>query len=272
MTHLLEYLFAVGCERYAMEPISVCVMSNHYHAVLHDRDGQLPAFLQWFHTMVAKIVNARRGRWDRFWDARQTSVCLLGDPSKVVAEAAYVLTNPTAAGLVERSGDWPGFRSAPGACAAKQREIRRPRAFFASDGTFPKVVRLRYVVPSTHSSLTPPEFAKLLSDMVRAVEDEHRASVRSRGGSFLGVRGVKKQPWDSKPSTKAPRRVLSPRVAACDSDRRRGLLAMLAAFVRDHAAALEELREGWRDVYFPAGTWLLPHVYGIQVHPPPQAV
>ncbi len=69
LVELLSYLLAVGCERYGIELIQVTVMSNHWHAILHDRYGLLPAFLQWLHAMIAKAVNAKRGRWDRFWDS-----------------------------------------------------------------------------------------------------------------------------------------------------------------------------------------------------------
>ncbi len=272
VTELVSYLFAVACEQYGVEPIAVCAMSNHYHAILHDRYGRLPEFLRWFHAMVAKAVNARRGRWDRFWDGRQTHVCLFGEPADVVAKAAYVLANPTAAGLVREGKQWPGLRSAPGACAAsKPRVVRRPDLFFVPGHSLPDEVELRYFVPPTHDHLTTQAFARLLSKEVSDLEARLRAEAKADGRGFLGPRRVKGQWWDAGPSEPERRRSLAPRVAARSEPRRRALLDMLETFAKEHADALRVFRSGWRDVRFPGGTWLLPVVYGVRVHPPPAA-
>jgi hypothetical protein len=37
-------------------------MSNHYHAVIFDRNGRYPELVEHFHTLFARSQNALRGR------------------------------------------------------------------------------------------------------------------------------------------------------------------------------------------------------------------
>ncbi len=46
------------------------VESNHHHTVIHDRYGRFPRFIEHFHKMVAKCVNAYRNRRENLWASR----------------------------------------------------------------------------------------------------------------------------------------------------------------------------------------------------------
>ena len=74
---IFDYLLAEAAARFNIGLIAWCVMSNHYHAVVHDPDGCLPAFLEHLHKMVAKTLNARWGRWENFWSTEETCVTRL---------------------------------------------------------------------------------------------------------------------------------------------------------------------------------------------------
>jgi len=54
-------------------------MSNHVHVVATDTRGVYPNFLRDFHGLLARVINAARGRWEHFWDANQASAVLLAD-------------------------------------------------------------------------------------------------------------------------------------------------------------------------------------------------
>jgi len=49
--------------RYEIDVLLPCVMSNHYHAVIYDRAGRYPEFIEHVHKLVARSQNALRGRW-----------------------------------------------------------------------------------------------------------------------------------------------------------------------------------------------------------------
>jgi hypothetical protein len=52
---------ALRCEIDVLLP---CAMSNHYHAVIYDRAGRYPEFIEHFHKLLARSQNALRGRWE----------------------------------------------------------------------------------------------------------------------------------------------------------------------------------------------------------------
>jgi putative transposase len=65
--HLVGYLLAVAARRFGIQVHVFCVMSNHLHLVLTDPEARLPAFSQYFDSLVARSVNAALGRWESFW-------------------------------------------------------------------------------------------------------------------------------------------------------------------------------------------------------------
>ena len=60
LNEIFEYCLAEAAERYNIGLIAWLVMSNHYHAVVHDPDGNLPAFTEHLHKLLAKSINTYR--------------------------------------------------------------------------------------------------------------------------------------------------------------------------------------------------------------------
>ena len=52
-------------------------MSNHYHAVIFDRNGRYPEFVEHFHKMFARSQKALRGRWENLWSSEPVCVVKL---------------------------------------------------------------------------------------------------------------------------------------------------------------------------------------------------
>ena len=46
-------------------------MSNHYHALIYDRAGRYPEFIEHFHKL--RSPNALRGSWENFWSSEQST-------------------------------------------------------------------------------------------------------------------------------------------------------------------------------------------------------
>ena len=101
------YLLALAASRFQVEVHAFCVMSNHLHLVVSDPEARLPAFTQFFDSLVARSMNAWLARWENFWAPTSYSAVALHGPADVVDKSAYVLANPVAAGLVRRGRSWP---------------------------------------------------------------------------------------------------------------------------------------------------------------------
>jgi hypothetical protein len=70
-----------------------CAMSNHYHAVIYDREGRYPEFIEYLHKLLDRSQNALRGRWENFWSCEQTCVVKLVDREAVIDKLVYTATN-----------------------------------------------------------------------------------------------------------------------------------------------------------------------------------
>jgi REP element-mobilizing transposase RayT len=247
------YLLAVAGRRYGVLVHAYCVMSNHFHLVVTDRKGRLPAFGQYLEGLVARALNATLGRWESFWAPSSYSAVRLETAEDVVEKVAYTLANPVAAGLVRHGREWPGLWSAPERMGGRAEKRERPKEFFNPTGTMPESEELALEVPRGFGSAE--EFRRRVRERVEELEGE--AAKKRRGRGFLGSRRVQAQRPTDRPGTGEGRRGLNPRVAAMDRWKRVEALARLKEFVGAYREALRRYLQGARGVIFPAGTYLL---------------
>jgi putative transposase len=248
------YCLAVAAERSDVDILLPCAMSNHYHAVVYDRHGNLPVFTEHFHKLLAKSQNALRGRWENMWATEQVCVVRLEGLDDVLAKLVYVATNPVNDGLVAKVHHWPGFHGLAALLADRPMTARRPGHFFRADGPMPESATLRLTLPRELGD----------ADEVRA---ELRARVAAREHALaeqrqrarrpvLGRRAVLQQSWRDTPTTHEPRRNLRPRVAARNVWARVEALLRIRAFLE----AYREARARWLTgvaTEFPPGTYWL---------------
>ena len=102
------YCLVEAAQRSKVEVVLPCALSNHYHAVIFDRWGRYPEFVEHFHKMFARCQNALRGRWENFWSSEQVCVVKLVGRADVMDKLVYTATNPVKDGLVDRVDHWPG--------------------------------------------------------------------------------------------------------------------------------------------------------------------
>jgi putative transposase len=250
------YLLAVAAQRFDIRVHAFCVLSNHFHLVVTDTNARLPAFHQFLDALVARAVNSSIGRWESFWAPNSYSAVMLASPSDVVDKAAYVLANPTAAGLVRSARLWPGLWSAPERVGGDAFEVSRPKHFFDAKGSLPERVTLQLEPPP---GFTAVEFREQLAV---ALEGRERDAVENAEGGFLGVGRILSQKPTDRPKTAEPRRNLNPRVAAHDKWKRIEVLGRLREFLNAYRQAWAERRDG-HSVTFPAGTYLLRVLHGV---------
>jgi REP element-mobilizing transposase RayT len=251
------YLLAIAAERFGIQVHAFCVLSNHFHLLVTDPHARLPAFHQFLDALVARALNASMGRWETFWAPNSYSAVTLVSPGDVLDKAAYVLANPTNAGLVRSARLWPGLWSAPERVGGDAYEVVRPKLFFDPKGILPEKATLQLTPPS---GFTAEEFRERLA---ASLADREAKAVRDVRGGFLGVARVLSQKPTDRPRPGEPRRSTNPRVAARDKWKRIETLGRLVEFLRSYRAAWSERREGNTDTIFPCGTYLLRVVHGV---------
>jgi REP element-mobilizing transposase RayT len=248
------YCLIEAAQRYQVEVLLPCAMSNHHHTVVYDRYGRYPEFVEHFHKMLARCQNALRGRWENFWSSEQVCVVKLVGREDVMDKLVYTAANPVKDGLVDRIDHWPGVNGLDALLSGRSLRAVRPWRFFRREGVMPEAVEMRLAVPAELG----PE-AEVLEDLRQRVAAAVASIAEERqrmGKRILGRRAVLRQPWWEQPQSFEPRRNLRPRVAARSKWARIEALLRNRVFVRDYAAA----RAAWLDgvaVIFPPGTYWL---------------
>jgi len=253
------YCLAVAAQRTGVLLHAVCVLSNHYHLVASDPFGRIPEFYGWLHEFVAKALNASYGRWENVWASSETSRVRLVDSAAVLDKLVYTLANPVEAALVSHGSQWPGVRLfRPGRI-----RIDRPSGFFRENGPTPPVATLEIVAPPIETG--ERDVLSVIEQAVAAREAELRVLIRGQGRSFLGRRAALAQRITASPSSRGPRRRLSPRVAGRNKWARIEALQRCKAFIARYRDAWRRWCAGTRDVAFPQGTYLMARRFDVAI-------
>jgi hypothetical protein len=248
------YCLIAAALRSEIDVLLPCAMSNHYHAVIYDRAGRYPEFIEHFHKLLARSQNALRGRWENLWSCEQTCVVNLVDRDAVIDKLVYTASNPVADHLVDRVHHWPGVNGLAALLAARPLRATRPLHFFRPDGNMPDALELPLTLPA---ELGPTAaVCSELRDRIRAIELGRAAERARTGRRVLGRRAVLAQSWCEGPVTVEPRRNLRPRIATRSQWPRIEALLHNRAFVTGYARARDQWRNGLPAV-FPAGTYWL---------------
>ena len=247
---------------------AIVVISNHYHVVLSDPEGRLPEFMAHLHKLVAKCVNASLGRWENLWSSEKPSAVALEKSQDVMDKIVYTACNPVEAGLVAKAKHWPGLIAyLPG----QKLTAKRPEIFFRVDGKMEGHLDITLTMPSQFAHLSQDEYAAQLLEEITSKEQVISDDMERDGKSFMGKKAVAKQRHMDRPNTKEPRRQLSPKVACKSKWHRIEALQRLKSFFAEYKQALKSLRDGKRNVIFPAGTYAMRIYAGVRCEPAPAA-
>ena len=248
IVQIFEYLLGLACERHGIMLHGYVCMSNHYHLVVTDPHAVLPDFLQYFNSLLARAVNCARGRWESLWSRDSYNAVDLLERGDVLDKLVYTLANPVSAGLVGRARDWRG------ACSMSlrfggRRFVARPSLFFSE--RMPEEVSLELRGPAALSGMGGHALHDEIARRLGVIEAECKAL----GRKPLGMRGVLALDWKGSPTTSAPRRGLSPRLAAkCTAVRVAAIMAF-KRWVDDYRVAMARFVGGDREVEWPRGTY-----------------
>ena len=250
--HAFLYCLAYAAHRTGVLVHAVVVMGNHYHLVVTDPHGVLPVFAECLNKLVAKCMNAMRGRWENFWSSEPVSYVRLLDDEAIIDKIAYTLCNPVQEGLVKRGDQWPGLRLG----RPTSYSVRRPSTFFREEGPMPALMALE-LTPPPLEGVSGREAQRHIDRVVAERELAARDRIRAEGRQFLGRRAVIQQDPFASPATRESRRDVSPRVASRNKWLRIEALIDCADFARQYAEALVAWCQHQRGVIFPAGTYLM---------------
>ena len=259
----------IYCIIVAARKTGVCIldfmtMPNHLHDALFDPRGELVAFYTEFHRLLAKCRNAQLGRWENFWDSKQTNVVRLETPDDIMDKLVYIATNPVTAGLVETVEDWPGACGYHALITGEPLRATRPAEYFDEDGDMPTEVEMVLRIP--------PElgdhhvFIAKLKRLVEGVEREEARKRHETGRTVLGRNAVMRRSWRESPTSKAPRRGLRPTIAAKDLWRRLEAIQRRRDFLSRYRIARQALLAG-TPTPFPIGTYWLVRFMKVAVEP-----
>ena len=254
-TQIFLYVLALAQQRFGIAIHEFVAMSNHYHLVFTDVCGNRPRFFQLLDSLIARATNAAYGRWEAFWAPGSYCAPTLLEPEDMLAKCVYTLNNPVLSALVGRPDRWKGATSWDLEYGVPIK-VKRPKVFFSEH--MPEELELVITRPP---GLFPDVDDRAARARVRdaawqsAVEFER--SHRQQGGSFMGMARVLRQPRNSSPDTRAPRRGLKPNIAGRSKWARIEALQRLKSFVTHYAEALARFLAGDTDAEFPAGTYLM---------------
>jgi REP element-mobilizing transposase RayT len=254
------WIFCLGlaAERSGVRICAVCVMSNHYHAVVFDPEGNISVFVHVLHRLVAKCLNALQGQRENLWSNDRPNLLLLGDEDDVIAKIAYLTANPVEAGLVPRPEEWPGVMLLPKGRGYRVR-ARRPEVYFGKRSSAPEEVELEIVTAPFEGFLERVEAA-----IEERVAQAHRRAREEKRG-FLGAAAVRKTSFVKKARSLEKMWKRIPEVAAMKPELREAMKADRREFLVAYYEALERWRNGERDVVFPWGTWWMRVHHGAAV-------
>ena len=242
------YVSAIAAKRFNIEVHAMIVLSNHWHALLTDVEGNLPAFYKYVHMYVSKILSAKSGWFEGIWSTEKTSVVTLENEEDILDKLLYLMANPVAGQLVQRGKDWPGVRRM-WQHGSKRESIttERPTVFYREDGEMPAEATLKFTRPPALAKLDDAAASKELVRLVEQRESKERKKIAKAKGRYLGVPFLLKQRLNATPRTYAKRFGLSPRVGAKNRWARVEALRRLKTFYHEYRDALLAWLDGEHD-------------------------
>jgi hypothetical protein len=180
-----------------------------------------------------------------------------------VDKMAYAHANPAAADLVERASEWPGVMSFDAITKWQCLTATRPGDFFRKNGHMPKTVSLTFARAQGFAHLSDDEYGELVASTLGRREQESSAIRQTIGKKVMGLKAILAQHGQDGPTTREPRRQMSPGIAARSRWARVEALLKRREFLVAYADARAALLAKIGGVFFPMGTWALRGIVAI---------
>ena len=222
INEIILYCLGYASKRYNIYIHAFIFMSNHYHIILTDPDGNMPSFMSWFNAYVAKNLNVIHNKKESIWSPGSYSCAIFGYPGfylseeDIIDKLVYVYTNPVSAGLVKTFKDWPGVISMPGQVEGKPIKVKRPGIFFDPKGNMPGEITFSLKKPGCFKDTSNKDFIRILNERIRQREREIQKEFLLKGKTFLGKEKILAQSPFATPKTAEKKKEINPRLICKD--------------------------------------------------------
>lgn len=271
LNKVFSYVVFKVAATYKVRISALCVMANHWHAVLGAEERNLPAFLQALHSELARAINAAHGDFGALWDKSDEGYDALPDERSVLAAICYTMNNPVTSGGVRFARNWPGVRLA---WPAKERTFERARPFYRTKdegGETPATVVRKLERPFGFVGVTDEKLAQRIGDLCEEGEKRAIDRVFEKGGRFRKRSEVVRMSRYSRAKSFERHFDVRRRIKGRDPKERMKRIALKKQWDAEYAAALSSWRAGDRSVLFPYGTYQMVVLHGVEMAPPPNA-
>jgi hypothetical protein len=247
-----------------MDIAATSVLSSHFHILLIVDDAQeVAGFMRDLQSKLAREVNRLTGWRGPVFERRYEMTVVTGEEAAQVERLKYVLANGVKEDLVERVCQWPGVHSAEAlmhgtpleghwfnrtrqyAARNQSEELSRDQFVFAESVVFSPI--------PCWAHLPADRYRERMKSLVEEVDAEAALARKRSGAKVLGVEAILAQDPLTRPTSVA--RSPAPLVHAATKAARKMFYEIYAEFVSAFRAAAEALRQGRRDVSFPAGSF-----------------
>ncbi len=262
---VLEWLTRAQLLYPELRILSVCVMSNHLHMVVHDQVGLLSNWASYFLGNLSRAINRIRGRSGTFYQRRYSAEPILDDEA-LIDRLVYTVANPVKAGLCSRVDQWPGIvlfargsrrEEIPVSWIDRNQQRRaRKRAQRRGDAKPEseeyRVQQILVIHPLLDATTDAGESRAAAA--IEARETELGLERRNAGLRPLGRAKILAQSWHAAP--KAPKHEPRPLCHSASLALREAFREGYRTFVELFREASERLRDGDLQVSFP--DWSFP--------------
>jgi hypothetical protein len=243
---------------------AVSVLPDHFRLLLIVDDAEeVAGFMRDVQSKTAREVNCLTGWKGPVFEHRYDMTVVTDEEPAQVECLKHVLANGVKENLVERVCQWPGVCSAEALMHGTPLEghwFDRTRQYAARNQS-EELSREEYVFAESVVLSPIPCWAHLPSDqyrertknLVEEVDAEAALTRQKSGARVLGVKAILALDPQTRPTSIA--RSPAPLVHAATKAARQMFYEIYAEFVSAFRAAAEALRQGGRDVPFPAGSF-----------------
>ena len=270
---VIGYIVAVMSKKYNISIHAICVLSDHWHLVVHDWFDNIVDFTRDCHSFIARAINNTYGDTESLWSSNQTSRPRPLTPADTLDRIGYTMGNPVKHGLVKYGRSWPGLRRS---WPDRPMRFRRPKNFFRDigteedEGTWPDWAILEMHRPVGFEDESDSDLAIKVRKAIADAEASFR-SQRAEAGKhqYLGRGKVLKQKRHSRAQTPEKKYRRRKNVVCADPELEEQALQADRAWRATYAERLVRWRRGERDVEFPYGTYKMRVVHNVRVADPP---
>jgi len=247
---------ARAVQLYEVELFGFVVASNHLHLLVRAGKGNLPNFMQYLLSNVAKkvgrLVSWRGGLWERRYSAEPVI-----DDEAMVGRLRYILSHGVKEGLVERCAEWPGLSCLCQLLGDAVRRFhwfdwtarwhaasRKPASAFL-DERWARPVQLVLSPLPCWTNLSTTQRRERVRELIRSIEEQGALS----GDGVLGRRHVMSQRPHRRPRT--TKRTPRPLCHASTREGWESFRELYRSFATWFAEASSRWRSGQLRAHFP---------------------